>query len=515
MSASVLAPVTAIYEIAKQVKESIHRLDDPLTSRFYLESRKLQSQWRSFAHDDPHLAVNLDKLRWVTNVAVCTPLPLDNEGLNIICSARQLDGLLRQSLMAYPEFAESVNATVAALEKLISRKTSPVEDKIRELVASHDQVAIITGRERLNSSVQEHLQSVIARNDLRVIRASDLRKNDIYDVLIFTMPPNWIDPSVRNAVRAKRRDIVTMSAFQSDAAKKSVLPETWNPIVSIRRSTSATQTLQTLGDEESPLVLEDLEEAQRAEIDLMLARLTIQSHDDSSAESSTSLGNAEAILLANGSVVLLSAEGTIWTVEQDGQEFHVGHHKPTEVESGDYIVLRSKRDRDLIADIADQELGVMAPKLRSAQNQWKLLLRNAVRCRGLESVASELGQRGLGALATPSNVRRWMSDSFIRNQKYEHWMATMNYLGIGSYDATRLWTEMGKINDAHRQAGHIISGAIKSNLEAISLTNIRDSTPLPAMPELGEERLTMYLVQDRLGLIQDVRFTDMNRVLKW
>ena len=90
-----------------------------------------------------------------------------------------------------------------------------------------------------------------------------------------------------------------------------------------------------------------------------------------------------------------------------------------------------------------------------------------------------------------------MRSSFVI-RKYDHWNQLMKYLGLGQL-SDQLWAAMGEINDAHRHAGFTISKVIKAKLETLSIKEIRDSMELPPMPEMGDERLTLYLVQERLG----------------
>ena len=513
MTTPALIPVTAIYAIAAQVRETIHLVNDPATEYLYRISRSLQTRWRQIGSEDAHLMDALQKLTWITNLAVTTPLPIGFPGLDRFCSPDELLELLHYSGLTYPECSAMAQDTARAFEQAFPLAITELGVKVCELVEMHDRVALITGRQWLNSSVYEHIHSITGRPDIRLIRTSDLRKDEVYDVIIVTSPPSWIEPQVRNAIRAKQRDIVTLSLFQTDTGQVSVLPENWKPITTLRRSQRTATTAPSSHHEfGADFTAQDASEG--FELASVLAHIQTQSTSTLPAGSYTTLGDAEAFQLANGSVVLLSADGRTWTIEQDGQDFHVEQRNTEDINSGDFIMLRTRRDRELIAEIADKTLGPRAPILRQMQTRWKRALLLKVKQRGLTGVARDLALLGLGSLATPMNVRRWTSDGFIRNHKYENWLIVMSYIGLET-KAENLWNDMDEINDAHRQADFTISKVIKAELQYLSFKEIRDSMELPPMPELGDERLTLYLVHERLGKIRDVRFTDMNKAIHW
>jgi hypothetical protein len=292
----------------------------------------------------------------------------------------------------------------------------------------------------------------------------------------------------------------------------SVLPENWNPVVtSKRRTRAATAPLRPHDESGNDLTAQDASEG--FELATIIGKVR---NTQPSAESSayTALGDAEAFHLVNGSVVLLPVDGKTWTVDQDRDTFIVTQRIPADIQSGEFIVLRTQRDRDLIAEIADQHLGGTATKLRNLQTLWKQNLQRRIQERGLIGLSRDMTDYGMGPLASPSNVRRWASDDFIRNQRREDWDRLMKFLGLSEV-AAQLWDAMESILDAHRKAGFLISDVIKTKLQTMSLAEIRDSMQLPPMPELGNERLTLYLIQDRLGPVRDIPFTHMNRVVTW
>jgi hypothetical protein len=513
MSTLILQRASAIYAAADLVRETIHHVNDPIAEHLYKVSRTLQKQWRQLGPEDTNLLDALQKLTWFTNLAVTTPLPLAYPGLHKFCSPDELLLLLNRATLSYPECAANVQDTIRAFERAIPLAITELGVKVCDLVQQHDRVALITGRQWLNAAVLEHINSITGRSDIVPIRTADLRKDEVYDVVIVISPPSWIEPQVRNAIRAKQRDIVTLSLFQRDTAQISVLPEYWKPITTFRQFQRAATATQSPHDEiGADLTAQDT--AEGFEISTVLGRIQAQSTSTAAAGGYTSLGDAEALHVANGSVVLLPAEGKTWTVEQEGDTFRVEQHEAADIQAGDFVMLRTQRDHELIVEIADKQLGSAGVKLRELQVIWKQNLRRHIDNRGLSTVARDMATNGLGSLASPANVRRWADEEFIRNHKYDHWNQLMKYLGLGEL-SDQLWAAMGDINDAHRRAGFTISKVIKAKLETLSIKEIRDSMELPSMPELGDERLTLYLVQERLGIIHDIRFTDMNRVVKW
>ncbi|MGH2031985.1 hypothetical protein, partial [Acinetobacter baumannii] len=59
------------------------------------------------------------------------------------------------------------------------------------------------------------------------------------------------------------------------------------------------------------------------------------------------------------------------------------------INSDDFIMLRTRRDRELIVEVADKTLGPRATPLREMQRAWKRALLLNVEQRGLDGVASD------------------------------------------------------------------------------------------------------------------------------
>ena len=178
---------------------------------------------------------------------------------------------------------------------------------------------------------------------------------------------------------------------------------------------------------------------------------------------------------------------------------------PEELGKGMYILRRTQgADRDVIELIADRHLGSDAKSLRNSQKRWKMELSKNVNSVGIEQAVKELKKLGCTP-ANRSNVKRWMSKSSIRTSKQSHFYSLMEFSGLKS-EASKIWSDMRKINAAHSQAGFELDGLLKGKIEDIDAATLYGNTSyeFTLSDEQNLGTMTAFAIEERLESLVEV-----------
>jgi hypothetical protein len=510
MSQQAITIATRIYEAAARQRTEYHLVSDPEVAAFYDLTSRLRKRWREMPADDHELFELSRTLGWLANTAVGTPLPLGIPDLSRFFIPNEFAINLRRMTLAYPELQTDIDRVLGQLDRLVNADVTRLALKAAELIYAAACPAVITIRPWLNRQLAQYLAELTVRDDVAVLRHADLCAPKVYDRLIVIGPANWLSFQLLRAVRADQRDVVSIDCFPVQNTTGSILPEAWAPRTSVRFVGSVPPAQQVVAAGAGDLDGET-DFLGNFEVSSILTRL--RTSPDTTGDASTPLVDAEAFQLSSGEVLLLAAEGRTFALDREGDRFRVQPRKPTDLEPNQCVILRTQRDRELIAELADRILGDRAEPLRGMQRGWKQTLSRRIMTMDANRVAASLRSRGMGSIATPVNVCRWAGPDFIRNQDFATWQSLMSYLGLEGM-AKQLWDDMDIIDRAHRAAGHRISGAIERALAQLSLDEVQDGMELPPIPDLGEERLSVFEIADRLGPVSDVRFTDLNRPIQ-
>jgi hypothetical protein len=220
---------------------------------------------------------------------------------------------------------------------------------------------------------------------------------------------------------------------------------------------------------------------------------------------------SRVLLLAEGWAVALSdaADGTVHVVEPelDGPK-RIQELRISQLEAGDFVLLRSQGSGSLVVDVANAELGRRANDLRAAQQRWKDALRARVNTSGPSAVSRELRRLG-GHRANDQNLRNWMSPRSLRTADRDDFLAILKLVGLES-EMESIWGSMELLEQAHRRAGFrirrmLIDVVANAELEPLevegilnfeladqdggSLTAYRVEGIAPSMVQVNEHRL--------------------------
>jgi len=180
-------------------------------------------------------------------------------------------------------------------------------------------------------------------------------------------------------------------------------------------------------------------------------------------------------------------------------------HRGAALEQGLCLLLRTAGGGDFIAPLADRILGALAAKRRSQQAEWKDYLIRAAMTR-----YGSVGRRELSSLlsadlhaqalsqARAANVYYWMSSKCIRPRRIEDFSAAMKFAGLEER-TQELWSAMGEIDRAHRQAGHHIRRMLMQKISETSLEPLeRDGQMDFELGDQGGGSISAYQITDVL-----------------
>ncbi len=126
-----------------------------------------------------------------------------------------------------------------------------------------------------------------------------------------------------------------------------------------------------------------------------------------------------------------------------------------ELMPGDFLIVRTRGGGDLIVPVADTIIGPNHWLLRNNLILWKAALRDLAARNGLDQLTQMLRNQGASSLASPGNIRYWMSYFSIGPSRKGDLIACLSLLGMED-KADTLWTECRRLARAHRLAGRQI-----------------------------------------------------------
>lgn len=345
---------------------------------------------------------------------------------------------------------------------------------------------------------------------------TELRRDDTYDEMVFF-------GQFSNLFYGKFSDPSLEFLFTSARAKKMYwvhygwISSSWSPKLHLLGSEDSTKPFN--GDEnifqsKGTNTIKDLDFVPKVDEQryVNLINRSISQEEDSDSESQL-LEEAYCFLLSEKKegkslAAFVSSVGgkalALSDFDGDGT-LDIWRFSPEELGKGMYLLRRTQgADRDVIELIADRNLGSDANNLRNSQKRWKMELSKNVNSVGIEQAIKELKKLGCTP-ANRSNVKRWMSKSSIRTSKQSHFYALMEFSGLKS-EASKIWSNMRKINAAHSQAGFELDGLLKGKIEDIDATTLYGTTSyeFTLSDEQNLGTMTAFSIEERLESLVEV-----------
>lgn len=482
MRPSTLAAASTVYKCATIARVARTRLSHERFRAYSLSLRRLIRGVGENGSDEAWKAV-LSPLRRYGFSLCAAPLAF-NEG-SIRPDLDRLRSRLEGFALVYPAQAILLAKVLDDLEALISSCENPMVFWLSQNAVQYDAPGAVLIRDsRLLGISERQLLGHPATRHLEVVAPAQLTRDKCFNVLYVLGAARWFPSFVLEAPRANAIELVTYSWIRDKREPGKTFLNSSAPDIDAELE-FADQDSSDVADDVLPVV-------DWIGIGQRVASTSIQNPLDSV--------DAKLFLLDGEQAVFLEAAdgASVLSIDLDADETtdRIARIGTNEVRSGTFLLLRTSGSGDYIVTEADRHfLRSRAPELRSAQRQWKELLRKEVQASGLLVVSLKLIDFGSHS-ADEVNVRNYLSPRSIRTRSTEDFRAIMRLIGLGD-EWERYWNMMGEIDQAHRYAGHRIRKQLLHRLEQLDLTELERTGRLNInLPDMDGGGLAAFRVVD-------------------
>lgn len=391
------------------------------------------------------------------NAVVHALQPFDSNSLDLDRLFARFSNDLCQ-VTEFPEYIEALyNNLTFILQNPLNPKLNWVQKTLEDLEGEKS-VGVIAPSYHIctDSWIQEWtsiLDSIYENNNL--IRTERDIRNSTWDILI--MPFGGKRLSFLNHIyRGYHSGKLYVLYYKGEAKAECQNPE---PIKLHGQKVS-----NTLPDPETNISLRDISDEEE-----LLERMFWNRHRETAKSKLIDEGDedyfvpARLVLLGGNRLVYLSTEkselvGSLDDAEGIADSFC--RKRVSQLREGEYIVLRTGTNYDLVKTIADEKMERDNVKA-SVTLGWKDMLKKALNKTGVQKFEEYLRQNGL-EVPCPNYVKAWTGEAILRPGSEERYFILLNTIrqcGVWESNdtveelASKRWKEMLKIINYRRQAG--------------------------------------------------------------
>ncbi|CAG1007606.1 hypothetical protein ANRL4_03773 [Anaerolineae bacterium] len=499
MHTSSLESINKVYQCASNYIVSSHRVSFSELGYFSVKVNQFRSLIGESIYDaywQKYLRV-LCRLRF----ELCAAPMLNKERDDLIAETlTTIEDHLKHCHAIYPLFVEPAKDVLHLLEKIRGDTRNPLVDKLIEITPPNSNTAWVIKESRLIEQVENVIDLYPRfKPNLQTVHYSQLISAICYDALIIIGSPAWYPLSVFTSPRAPRLNIVHFN-WMSDTWK---LPNTFiaNYVPS--------QTKRT--------VLWESDTHQEANTPADSILLHVDAHQvytivDRGDRREYDEVDAQCVVLEGETAVFVVADpsSTILIIDlEECEDERVRSIQVNELLPGTFMLIRTSGGGDYIVPIADQIMGTNAQSVRSAQNEWKTLLRDYVKKHGLLKTSIDLLDLG-SEIANEVNVRNWIYPRNIKTRSEKDFLAIMRLIGLEER-ANEIWQNMEIISSAHRRAGFQLRKKLLGLVDRIPADRFRKDGKIEfRLAEDDEDaKLTAYRVESILPNTYKVAYSQI------
>jgi hypothetical protein len=417
----------------------------------------------------------------------------------------------------FPDSHALLSGIVIGLTQLLLETSSPLIEPLETLCQQHGTLSVILRNPRMNKEVANFFAGSRTLQNVKVVSASQLRGSHHCAVLVAIGPCGWFPEYVFSAPRAAAVHVVSYRWIR-DGWKPGPL-FLHNEDTTLHTSSGhSIGTMPRISGGVSPhesyvSAAEDLHPPD------LLPPLPVfgrggSPYGDPNLDTADELIRARLCHISGGRAVFIAADDGASSLIIDTSEIGraaVRRVRVDALEQGLCLLLRTAGGGDFIAPLADRILGALADQRRFEQVEWKArLIRTAIARFGSVSrrelsslVSADLHAQNLSQ-ARPANVHYWMSSKCIRPRRSEDFAAILKFAGLEER-TQELWSAMGAIDRAHRQAGHLIRRMLMQKIAGTSLEPLeRDGEMDFELGDQGGGSISAYQITDIVAQEYDV-----------
>jgi len=427
------------------------------------------------------------KLRRYRFDMCASPLPFNHPAVFSPLLLAELNKAVKQCREVYPGYTMHLEELSQCLKTLVESSNNPLLDFLTGLSGSNwmNGSALLLKESRLIPATEKFIRPVID-NLVDCINIQQYRGPKCYQAVTVIGPARWYPDFIFSAPRTAEIHLVSYkwimdkweprpvfsASFNGPGEKSSTkLTAGGSPNVFETRALAAGNYIDS--EEMLPVINWD-------EISSGISKRHFQDGTGAACETV----EAKLFLLEGLAAVFLDENAKVLVIDldedegdDDKEEARVKRIPATAVQEGIYLLLRTSGGGEYIVPVADQILGVHSRKAREYQKHWKMLLREQVNSKGIQTVANSLKLLG-SVKANETNIRNWTGERNIKPADYNDFDAIMKLIKMEK-DTPEYWKLAEAIDEAHRKAGfHIrkllLKQVLSSDLSVLEKTGRMD-----------------------------------------
>ena len=484
-----LTAATGIYDCSKNLEIIKHVVAHKKFGQFCLSLKKFEFILGKTA-DDPYWKAFLSPLKRYRFELCAAPLFLNRPPSQTLSGIISLKHSALRCKSLFPHFDEHAQDILTQIFSLLELNENPLLDFLDSKAQSDRSAdtAILLKESYLVPYVEEVLKSHHVLHKVALLAPVQLRRGKCYKNLFVIGPARWFPSYIYSAPRAFKLSLVRYGWIKETLRLESVFITQKDTNPEMREPGHVATCLA----EEEYLSSEDLIPT------IDWGRISSKGTGHLSRDAGQEEVDARLFLLEGEKAVFLDNEenSSVLIIDLDEEEkYRVKRIAVNNISPNIYVLLRTSVGGDYIINVADWIMGKEAEGARMLQRLWKTRLRESVSSSSLLGVSLKLIDLG-SSKANEVNVRNWMSYKSIKTWDYNDFAAIMQLVGFGDR-AKECWEIMGKIDTAHRKAGHhirrlLLKKIIESDLDELQRLGKMDFE----LSEADSGSLTAFMVRN-------------------
>ncbi|MNW40390.1 hypothetical protein D3C74_175030 [compost metagenome] len=458
-----LTSVNKIFELTSNYNLSFHKISSNPLAQYSMSLKSFEYKVNNLNESDILLYDLLTYLRKFRYILSSSLLPFTAH--KDLINEKDLNRLSLQCQLMYPSLREAIDIVLKKYEKLRYSSEKPVLEYLRSNFNDKIDTGLVLKTVSDLNAVEEALRrTFMIKNSFNLVTPSRLKKDFFYERLIIVGPTYWYPDYIFHCPRSQNIEILYYDwQLYRDPRLEYLINSkfrvsTLHQGCKIHANKSIDPALPELIEVSDQIV--DFEKVEQN----LLSKSTVTTSECVKAKL-VGLTDAKGIFFEYHSI------RNIWTISLHSKE-QVAKCSINELDTNNYLLIRTSTGRDYIQIKADEFLGSRAVKIRKRHSIWKKKLRKYTAKYGVERICKYLRRHG-GIRANEINIRNWASDDNIKPREYNDFSAIMKLIKLEEH-AEKLWKEAEDMFRAHQRAGSVIRNLLiqevkKSNLGKLEL----------------------------------------------
>lgn len=515
-----LSDISRIYDCSHRVKITYHPVEQRNFEDFCFALKKFKrllneagegDDWRDFLYP----------LRRYQFELCASPLPFNTPSASDYTNLSNLQKQLSGLKVSYPDLSLPASELLNQLETLSRSPLNPLLSICLSIGKSNRQkkIAVLLKESRLIPPVEKLISQINLINPIKLIVASQLRSLVYYDKVIIVGSPYWFPNYVLKAPRTDEIDIVHYRWIRSKWKEEPVF-------------------IGSASFEQSPINVQSPKTEAKAKADREMINLQLEPKDillptiewNNISKTITCLHLSDndndreyveaKLFLLEGSkaAVFLDRDSKAFVIDlQEEASSRVNRIPVEDIEVDMFILLRTSGSGDYIISVANQilkESGQDIEEIRNLQQEWKGLLKLAVKRQGLPTVSQNLVKQGSKFAKNELNIRNWMSEVSIKPREKKDFEAILKIIGLEN-KFNEFYQAADSLDKAHKNAGKHIRKLLLQKVCGSDLTQLEQLGSMEfELDQVDGGSMTAFRVVDIAPEIHNVPVSKIAQILE-